>query len=439
MSAATEASRAAIAAVWREESARVIGGLVRFCGDVDAAEDLAHEALVRALDRWPHTGIPEKPGAWLTTTAKRIAIDHARHREMAACKHSTIDEGCDEGVDEAAVDVDVKDDVLRLMLIACHPVLPKEARVALTLRWVAGLSTAEIARAFLTSEPTLAQRLVRAKRTLSEARVPFALPTGAARRERIPPLLDVIYLVFNEGYSASAGDDLLRPALCNEALRLARRTAALVGADLDSGAVDVDDAASAAEVWGLLALLELQSSRLAARVDENGDAIVLADQDRGRWDASLIARGTTALTCAQALAARGQSPLGPFALQAAIAACHARASSTATTDWPQIVALYDALVECTGSPVVELNRAVAVSMAEGAAAGLVLVDALAADPALADYPLLAAVRGDLLERVGRVDDAAAAFVDAAARSDNARERAHFLRRADLARRGRAPA
>ena len=411
MSGAT--TRAAIEAVWRIEAARLIGGLVRLVRDVDRADDLAQEALLAALERWPDAGIPDNPGAWLMTTAKHRAIDDARRRSMMAGKHDALarDAATSTTIDLDALDQPVGDDVLRLVLTACHPVLSRDARVALTLRLVAGLSTAEIARAFLTAEATMAQRIVRAKRTLAEAKVPFELPAGDELRARIPPALEVIYLVFNEGYAATAGDDWLRPALCDEAMRLGRVLVGLVPDD--------------AEAHGLVALMELQASRARARVGPDGAPVLLDDQDRGRWDRLLITRGLAGLARAEALA----RPLGPYALQAAIAACHAAAARVEDTDWARIVALYDALVELTGSPVVELNRAVAVAMAFGPAEGLALVDDLAGEPALRDYHLVPAVRGDLLARLGRHAEARAAFERAAAMTSNARERALLLGRA----------
>ncbi len=411
MSGAT--TRAAIEAVWRIEAARLVGGLVRLVRDVDRADDLAQEALLAALERWPDAGIPDNPGAWLMTTAKHRAIDDARRRTMMAGKHDALarNAATSTTIDLDALDRPVGDDVLRLVLTACHPVLSRDARVALTLRLVAGLSTAEIARAFLTAEATMAQRIVRAKRTLAEAKVPFELPAGDELRARIPPALEVIYLVFNEGYAATAGDDWLRPALCDEAMRLGRVLVGLVPDD--------------AEAHGLLALMELQASRARARVGPDGAPVLLADQDRGRWDRLLITRGLAGLARAEALA----RPLGPYALQGAIAACHAAAARVEDTDWARIVALYDALVELTGSPVVELNRAVAVAMAFGPAEGLALVDDLAGEPALRDYHLVPAVRGDLLARLGRHAEARAAFERAAAMTANARERALLLGRA----------
>lgn len=406
------ATRTAIETVWRIEAARLIGGLVRLAGDVDRAEDLAQEALVAALEHWPATGIPDNPGAWLMTTAKRRALDDVRRRILIDGKHRVIERDAVHAteLDESSLD-GPGDDVLRLMLAACHPVLSREARAALTLRLVAGLTTAEIARAFLVVEPTIAQRIVRAKRTLAEAKVPFEVPTGEALRARLPPVLEVIYLVFNEGYAATAGDDWMRPELCAEAMRLGRILAALVPDE--------------AEVHGLLALMELQASRMKARLGPRGEPVLLLEQDRGRWDRLLIGRGLAALGRAEALA----KPLGPYALQAAIAACHARAPTADETDWVRIVALYDALASLTGSPVVELNRAVAVAMAFGPAEGLVLVDELAEEPALRGYHLLAAVRADLLLRLGRRAEARVELEKAAALATNERERELLLVRA----------
>ena len=406
-------TRATIEAIWRIEAARLIGGLVRFVRDVDLAEDLAQEALVTALERWPETGIPDNPGAWLMTTARNRAVDAARRRAMMADKHIEIERTSAKWttIDVEALDEVVGDDVLRLVLVACHPVLSKDARVALTLRLVAGLSTIEIARAFLTTEATMAQRIVRAKRTLSEARVPFEVPTGSDLRARIPPTLEVVYLIFNEGYSATSGEDWLRPALCEEAMRLGRLLVGLVPGD--------------AEVHGLLALMELQASRAKARIGPGGAPVLLFDQDRARWDRLLITRGLAALTRAEAL----ESPLGPYTIQAAIAACHARARTPEETDWRRIVALYDGLVEITGSPVVELNRAVALSMAYGPVEALSLVDELADDPALRDYLLLPAVRADLLLKLGRSGEAKVELEKAARLATNARERGLLLARA----------
>lgn len=407
-------ARAAVEAVWRIEAPRLIGGLVRFTRDLDRAEDLAQDALVIALEKWPATGIPDNPGAWLMTAAKNRAVDAARRRSMIDVKHTEIAKTApawtapDTGVlDDNAVD----DDVLRLMLVACHQVLSKESRVALTLRLIAGLSTAEIARAFLSAETTMAQRIVRAKRTIAEARVPFEVPTGEELHARIPSILEVVYLIFNEGYAATQGDDWIRPALCEEAMRLGRVLAGLVPGE--------------AEAHGLLALMELQASRLKARTDADGEPVLLADQARGLWDRMLITRGLGALARAEALA----RPLGPYTLQAAIAACHARAGTPDATDWPRIVALYDALVEVTGSPVVELNRAVAVSMADGPAAALPLVEALASSGALQGYHWLPSAHADLLFRLGRFSEARVQFEEAAAQATNARERAILTARA----------
>ena len=407
----------AIDAVWRIESARLIAGLTRLVGDLGLAEDLAQDALVAALERWPTTGVPDNPGAWLMATAKHRAIDQLRRRQMLDRKHQQLGHELEAqqeaavGDLDAALDDHVGDDLLRLMFTACHPVLSTEARVALTLRLLGGLTTPEIARAFLVPEATVAQRIVRAKRTLTEARVPFEVPRGADLAARLSSVLGVIYLVFNEGYSATAGEDWVRPALCEDALRLGRIMAGL--------------APDEAEVHGLVALMEIQASRLRARVGPRGEPVLLLDQDRGRWDQLLIRRGLAALERAQALT----GALGPYALQAAIAACHARAHAAAETDWQRIVALYDALAALTPSPVVELNRAVAVGMAFGPAAGLELVDELADDPALKSYHLLPSVRGDLLAKLGRGREARTEFERAAALTQNSRERALLLERA----------
>ncbi|MBK6516352.1 MAG: RNA polymerase sigma factor [Polyangiaceae bacterium] len=413
MSATSATTRAAIEAVWRIEAARLIGGLVRWVRDVDRAEDLAHDALLSALERWPVTGVPDNPGAWLMTTAKHRAIDERRRRVMVEAKHEEIARGEPRSatLDEEGLDGSVGDDVLRLVLIACQPVLSKDARVALTLRLVAGLSTAEISRAYLTSEATIAQRIVRAKRTLTEAKVPFEVPQGEALRARLPPAMEVVYLVFNEGYAATSGETWLRQELCDEAMRLGRVLAGLVPDD--------------AEVAGLLALMELQASRSRARVGPRGEPILLLDQDRSRWDRLLITRGLAGLERAESLA----RPLGPYTVQAAIAACHARAPTAEQTDWARIVALYDALVELTGSPVVELNRAVAVSMAHGPSDALASVDELAAEPALRDYPLLPAVRGDLLLRLGRRAEARRELERAARMTTHERAREQLLSKA----------
>jgi RNA polymerase sigma-70 factor, ECF subfamily len=416
------APREAVEAVWRLEAPRVIAALVRLTGDLDTAEDLAQDALVAALEHWPRTGVPDRPGAWLMATARRRAIDGFRRGRLMYRKHEELIPALEAGRDAAAPDLDaslddpVGDDLLRLVFICCHTVLAPEARVALTLRLVGGLATEEIARAFLVPVPTLAQRIVRAKRTLREARVPFELPGPAELERRLAAVLDVIYLVFNEGYAATGGDDWVRPDLCGEALRLGRVLARL--------------APEEPEVHGLVALLEIQASRLRARVDDAGEAVLLADQDRGRWDRLLIGRGLAALARAEALADRHGEPLGACTLQAAIAACHARASSVEATDWQRIAALYDALARTAPSPVVELNRAVAVASAFGPAAGLEIVERLAAGDALATYHLLPAVRGELLARLGRREEAAAEFARAASLTQNARERAVLLGRAE---------
>lgn len=409
--------RASIEAVWRIESARIIAGLTRLTGDVGLAEDFAHDALVAALERWPDSGVPESPGAWLTTAAKRRAIDHLRKRERRTGKEPEVawEVGARRASNlpdlDAEIDDPVGDDLLRLIFICCHPILSTEARVALTLRLVGGLTTTEIARAFLVPKATLAQRIVRAKRTLREARVPFEVPRGAALVERTSSVLEVVYLIFNEGYSATAGDHWTRPELCREALRLGRVLAGL--APHEPG------------VYGLVALMEIQASRLGARTGSDGRAVLLMDQDRSRWDPLHIRRGLEALERAQALG----GALGPYTLQAAIAACHARARVADETDWPRIVALYDALSQVAPSPVVELNRAVAVGMAYGPAAGLELVDALVEDGALSGYHLLPAVRGDLLAKLGRTAEARAAFEQAASLTRNGRERETLARRA----------
>ncbi|AOK49326.1 MULTISPECIES: RNA polymerase sigma factor [Burkholderia] len=411
----------AIDAVWRIEAARIIAHVARLVRDVGVAEELAQDALVAALEHWPRGGVPDNPGAWLMTAAKRRALDHLRQNALHARKHEQIGLDLDAlgahvspdvaDVLEAARDDDIGDDLLRLVFTACHPVLSTDARVALTLRLLGGLTTGEIARAFLTPEPTIAQRIVRAKRTLSAAKVPFEVPRAPERASRLASVLEVIYLVFNEGYSATAGDDWMRPALTDEALRLGRVLAEL--------------APSESEVHGLVALMEIQASRMHARVDARGRPVLLLDQDRSRWDPLLIRRGLAALARSEALG--GAS--GPYALQAALAACHARARSAADTDWEQIVALYDALAQVAPSPVVELNRAVAVGMAFGPAAGLEIVDGLAADPALARYHWLPSVRGDLLAKLGRRDEARAEFRRAAGMTLNAREREMLLARA----------
>ncbi|WEY41787.1 RNA polymerase sigma factor [Paraburkholderia sp. SUR17] len=419
--AATSATHRAIEAVWRIESAKVIAHVARVVRDVGLAEEIAQDALVAALERWPETGVPDNPGAWLMTTAKNRALDRLRLAALHARKHEELGADLDaleahvvpDFVDalDAAREDDIGDDLLRLVFTACHPVLSTDARVALTLRLLGGLTTDEIARGFLVAEATIAQRIVRAKRTLAAAKVPFEVPHAEARALRLESVLEVIYLVFNEGYSATAGDDWMRPALCEEALRLGRVLAQLMP--------------ETSEVHGLVALMEIQASRLHARVDAQGRPVLLADQDRSRWDALLIRRGLAALERAEALG----GALGPYALQAALAACHVRARTVEETDWPQIVALYDALAQVAPSPVVELNRAVAVSMAFGPAAGLEIVEQLADDPALASYPWLPAAQGDLLARLGRRDEARAAFERAAAMTRNRRDQEVLLARA----------
>ncbi|TME21505.1 MAG: RNA polymerase sigma factor [Chloroflexi bacterium] len=414
MTAATEAHRA-IEAIWRIESARLIAGLARIVGDMGTAEELAQDALVAALEQWPTAGVPERPGAWLMGTAKHHAIDLIRRRQTLERKHEEIGrdaERAQENIDlDAAIEDDVGDDLLGLIFMACHPVLSKDARVALTLRVLGGLTTEEIARAFLVPASTVAQRIVRAKRTLTEAHVRFEVPGGVERMSRLASVLEVIYLIFNEGYSATAGEDWMRPALCEEALRLGRILAELVPAD--------------PEVHGLVALMEIQASRLRARVGPSGEPVLLLDQDRTRWDRLLIRRGLTALERAERLG----GAMGPYALQAAIAACHARAATAAETDWPRIVALYDAVAQLAPSPVVELNRAVAVGMAFGPAAGLDLVDGLVREPALEAYHLLPAVRGDLLRKLGRYVEARAEFERAASLTENVAERKLLQKRA----------
>ena len=414
--AATDTHRA-IDAVWRIESARLIAGLTRIVRDVGLAEDLAQDALVAALERWPESGIPDKPGAWLMATAKHRAIDLLRRDKMLERKHVEVGVELEARQEmatpdlDAAIDDQVGDDLLRLIFISCHPVLSREARVALTLRLLGGLTTDEIARAFLVPEPTIAQRIVRAKRTLAEARVPFEVPRGEELAARLSSVLEVLYLVFNEGYAATAGDDWLRPQLCEEALRLGRILAELVPNE--------------AEAHGLVSLMEIQASRSRARVGPSGEPILLLDQDRGRWDQLLIRRGLAALERAEAL--RGAR--GGYALQAAIAACHARARTPEETDWHRIVALYEELADLLPSPIVALNRAVAVGMASGPAAGLELVDELIAEPALEKYHLLPSVRGDLLAKLGRSDEARVEFERAASLTRNARERNLLLERA----------
>jgi RNA polymerase sigma factor (sigma-70 family) len=411
------ATHRAIEAVWRIESARLIAALTRKVRDVGLAEDLAQDALLAALERWPQTGVPSNPGAWLMAAANHRAVDMIRRnalheRKSDAIAHEVTSRAESDAPDlDAAIDDPIGDDLLRLIFMCCHPVLATDARVALTLRLLGGLTTPEIARAFLVPEATLAQRIVRAKRTLTEARVPFEIPHGTELHARLDAVLEVVYLVFNEGYSATAGDDWVRPALCEDAMRLGRVLAQL--------------APDASEVHGLVALMEIQASRLRARVGADGTPILLMDQDRARWDRVLITRGLEALD----RATHTSAALGPYTLQAAIAACHARAVTAADTDWSRIAALYDALAQLHPSPIVELNRAVAVGMAFGPAAGLELVDALAEERSLARYHLLPSVRGDLLERLGRLDEARREFARAASLTNNARERDLLLKRA----------
>ncbi len=410
--------RRAIDAVWRIESPRLIAGLARMVRDVGLAEDLAQDALGAALQQWPESGVPVNPGAWLMAVGKRRALDHFRHAAMVERKQEELGRDlelqleADAGTGDLEGEIDdVGDDLLRLMFVACHPVLSTEARVALTLRLLGGLSTPEIARAFLVPEATVAQRIVRAKRTLAEARVPFQVPTGPDRDARLTSVLEVIYLVFNEGYSATAGDDWVRPELCEDALRLGRILAELVPNE--------------PEVHGLVALMEIQASRLHARIGPSGEPVLLLEQDRTRWDRLLIRRGLAALDRAERLG----GAFGPYALQAAIAACHARARTPEETEWERIVALYDALAAIAPSPVVEVNRAVAVGMAFGPEAGLEVVDALASEPSLKGYHLLPSVRGDLLAKLRRFEEAHEEFVRAASLTENTRERALLLERA----------
>jgi RNA polymerase sigma factor (sigma-70 family) len=406
-----------IDAVWRIESPRLIAGLARMVRDVGLAEELAQDALVAALERWPESGVPDNPGAWLMTTAKHRAIDQLRRKKLIERKHEALAhepefEPADGRLElEAMLDDDIGDDLLRLIFTACHPVLSAESRAALTLRLIGGLTTVEIARAFLVPEPTIAQRIVRAKRTLTDKQIPFEVPRGEERDERLASVLEVLYLIFNEGYAATSGDDWMRPELCNEAMRLGR-----VLADL---------APQEPEVLGLLALMEIQASRLRARTTSDGEPILLPDQDRSRWDPLLIRRGLAALERIEKLG----GTIGPYALQAAIAACHARARTAEATEWPRIAALYAALARVMPSPVVELNRAVAVAMASGPEAGLELVDALAEEPLLRNYHLLPSVRGDLLSRLQRHDEARNEFERAASLARNTRERSFLQQRA----------
>jgi RNA polymerase sigma-70 factor (ECF subfamily) len=407
----------AIDAVWRIESAKVIAGIARLVGDIGQAEDLAHDALVIALEKWPETGVPDNPGAWLMATAKHRAIDLLRRQKLLERKHEQLGHELDSMQEaavpdlDAAIDDDIGDDLLRLVFTACHPVLSTDAQVALTLRLLGGLTTDEIARAFLVPEPTIAQRIVRAKRTLAEAKVPFEVPRGAELAPRLSSVLGVIYLIFNEGYSATAGDDWMRPALCEDALRLGRILAELAPGE--------------SEVHGLVALMEIQASRVRARTGPNGEPVLLLDQDRAKWDHVLVRRGLDALARAEALG----GATGPYAMQAAIAACHARAKSGDDTNWERIASLYDTLARLTPSPVVELNRAVAVSFARGPAAGLEIVDALTSEPSMKRYHLLPSVRGDLLAKLGREDEARAELERAASLTRNARERELLLARA----------
>jgi RNA polymerase sigma-70 factor (ECF subfamily) len=406
----------AIDAVWRIESARLIAGLARIVRDVGQAEDLAQDALIAALERWPVTGVPDNPGAWLMATAKHRAIDSMRRSALLQRKHEELGHELESRQNmtpdfDTAIDDHIGDDLLRLVFVACHPVLSIEAQVALTLRLLGGLTTDEIARAFLVGEPTIAQRIVRAKRRLADAHVPFEVPRGAEFNARLASVLQVIYLVFNEGYSATAGDDWMRPALCEDAMRLGRVLVGLVPAE--------------PEAHGLVALMELQASRAHARLNALGEPVLLLEQDRGRWDRLLIHRGLSALARAEELG----GARGGYALQAAIAACHARAATAADTEWGRIVTLYDALLDVSPSPVVQLNRAVAVTMAFGPAAGLSIVDALASEPALASYHLFPSVRGDFLAKLGRRDEAKREFERAASLTRNARERTLLLARA----------
>ena len=405
-----------VEAIWRAEAGKVIARLVRLVRDVSLAEEIAQEALVSALERWPETGVPDNPGAWLMATAKHRAIDELRRLRRVAVKHEAIAQESESSTTpdfEAAADDDVGDDLLRLVFVACHPVLPRDAQVALTLRLLGGLSTGEIARAFLVPEPTIAQRIVRAKKTLADKQIPFEVPSAGELAPRLAAVLEVVYLVFNEGYSATAGEDWMRPALCEDALRLGRLLAKLVPTEPDTHA--------------LVALMEIQASRLRARVGPSGEPVLLLEQDRSTWDPERIGRGLAALLRAEETARAGR--LTPYLVQAQIAACHARARVPADTDWSRIAALYAALSQIAPSPVVELNRAVALSMAFGPAVGLELVDAIASDPALAGYHLLPSVRGDLLAKLGRFDEARVELERAAELTQNEREHALLLERA----------
>ncbi|MEX1828245.1 RNA polymerase sigma factor [Luteibacter sp. CQ10] len=414
----THDTHRAIDAIWKIESPRIVATIARMVRDIDLAEELAQDALVAALERWPGEGVPKNPGAWLTQTAKHRAVDRIRRERMAGRKLEALGqdmEGLLESADDALIDAlddDIGDDMLRLIFTACHPVISIEARVALTLRLLGGLSTDEIARAFLVPEATVAQRIVRAKRSLADSAVAYEVPRGDALGERLSAVLRVVYLVFNEGYAATAGGDWMRPALCDEALRLGRVLAELMPGE--------------PEVHGLVALMEIQASRTGARTGSDGEPVLLLDQDRGRWDRLLIGRGLKALERAERLG----GARGPYALQAAIAACHARAARADDTDWPRIAALYAELVEVMPSPVVELNRAVAVSMADGPSSALVIVESLLDDPVLKDYHLLPSVQGDLLYRLGRLGDAREAFLRAASMTRNEREKTLLTHRAD---------
>ncbi|NRD62440.1 RNA polymerase sigma factor [Corallococcus exiguus] len=406
-------AQAAVHAVWRIESARLIAGLARMVRDVGQAEELAQDALVVALEKWPVSGVPENPGAWLMATAKRRAIDEMRRHKLLARKHAELGHGLEEAEVpdlDAALDDDVGDDLLRLIFTSCHPVLSPEARVALTLRLLGGLTTDEIARAFLVPEPTVAQRIVRAKRTLAEKGVPFEVPHGDELAARLASVLEVVYLIFNEGYAATAGDGWMRPELCQDALRLGRILAELAPGE--------------PEVHGLVALMEIQASRSRARVGPSGEPVLLLEQNRGQWDQLLIRRGLAALERSEKA-----GPAGPYTVQASIAACHARARTPEATDWPRIAALYAVLARLTPSPVVELNRSVALSMAFGPAVGLELVDQLVAEPSLKHYHLLPSVRGDLLQKLGRLKEARAEFERAASLTRNAKEQALLRARA----------
>ena len=419
MNAATDTNRA-ITAVWKNEQPRLIAGLTRMVRDISLAEELAQDALVIALKTWPTSGVPDNPGAWLTQAAKRRAIDYFRHKKMAAGKLEAVGHAIETDVPDQvealheAMDDEVGDDLLRLIFTSCHPILPAESRVALTLRLIGGLTTEEIARAFLAAEPTIGQRIVRAKKTIAEAGIPFEVPRGPERKERLASVLGVLYLIFNEGYSATAGDDVVSPQLCDDAIRMGRVLARL--------------APEEAEVHALLALMQIQASRTKARTDANGNLVLLTDQDRTLWDQDLIAEGLAALD--RAIALGGAS--NPYALQAAIAACHARAKTAEETDWGRIAALYAVLAEVTPSPVIELNRAVAISMADGPAAALALIDTIRHDPALKNYHLLYGVRGDMLSKLGRHTEAMLEFRRAAELTRNAREKAYLLERAEFA-------